>query len=175
MTFPSPVAPLTRKQNIWSSTSPVWLIKYVPVINEKDADHCSSEIAAAIAGSNRFAPNYLGMKFVSDHPSDQNGLWLAIWIERFPFTLKDWPERLNKKETKQMLDIISIMHSFGVFHCDLHPGNVVLRRSSDGALEIKLIDFGLSRFSSSEHDRNYWGFLDIDILRNNSMKKHLSF
>lgn len=44
--------------------------------------------------------------------------------------------------TKQMLEGIKAMHSIGVFHRDLKPGNILVSRSC----QLRITDFGLARF-----------------------------
>jgi tetratricopeptide (TPR) repeat protein/predicted Ser/Thr protein kinase len=41
-------------------------------------------------------------------------------------------------------------HRRGVVHRDLKPGNVILARSDDGRESVKVLDFGLARFSDAE-------------------------
>ena len=175
MTLPSPVSPLKRTLDVWTTTSPDWLIKYVSANTLGGIEHCANEITAAILGAGVFAPKYLALRYVSCHPMGFVGTWLAIWIERFPFTLADWSRRLSVDNTRCLVDVITKMHSLGIYHCDLHAGNIVLRRLPEGPLEIKVIDFGQSRFCSSESDCVYYRQSDFDALLRNSMRKHIIF
>ena len=43
---------------------------------------------------------------------------------------------------KQMLQILKLLHSYGIVHCDVKPSNFLVQQSSVGGLV--LIDFGLS-------------------------------
>ena len=49
----------------------------------------------------------------------------------------------------QLCDVVQHAHQFGVVHRDLKPGNVLVRRR-DAAFEVKVIDFGLAKWTSGE-------------------------
>lgn len=42
----------------------------------------------------------------------------------------------------QMIDSLTYVHSYGIYHCDIKPANFVIDKN-----KIKLIDFGLARFT----------------------------
>lgn len=47
-------------------------------------------------------------------------------------------------------DALATAHSMGIVHCDLKPGNILVRHDANG-LQIKLADFGLARFTELEN------------------------
>lgn len=51
---------------------------------------------------------------------------------------------------RQACEAIQYAHFRGVIHRDLKPSNLLVRRSADGAIEVKVIDFGVSRALSGK-------------------------
>jgi serine/threonine-protein kinase len=52
----------------------------------------------------------------------------------------------------QACDAVSEAHAHGVVHRDLKPGNLYLADQPDGSIEVKVLDFGISK--SLEHDKD---------------------
>lgn len=55
---------------------------------------------------------------------------------------------------RRVCEALSYAHRNGVFHRDLKPGNILLTSDSDGAFEIRIIDFGLSKILNESRERN---------------------
>lgn len=61
--------------------------------------------------------------------------------------------RLNEK-LKLMVSVCQAVHHAhlrGVLHLDLKPSNILAQRTDDGALHVKVIDFGIGRLISESH------------------------
>jgi serine/threonine-protein kinase len=52
----------------------------------------------------------------------------------------------------QMLSALHAAHQSGIIHRDLKSDNIFLLRSEDESLRIKILDFGISKFSSPDQD-----------------------
>lgn len=50
----------------------------------------------------------------------------------------------------QILDVLSYAHKYKIVHRDLKPDNIILKETSPGAFEIKVVDFGVARLLESE-------------------------
>ena len=66
--------------------------------------------------------------------------------------LKQWRERFGNLRfavnvLRQMTAGLAIIHKSGIVHRDLKPANVLLSEGTDGALHVKLADFGISILS----------------------------
>ena len=48
----------------------------------------------------------------------------------------------------QILAGLAAAHDKGVIHRDLKPGNIILARNDDGSTQVKILDFGISKFAS---------------------------
>jgi len=53
----------------------------------------------------------------------------------------------------QTADAVAAAHQHGVIHRDLKPENLFLRRRSDGAIDVQVLDFGSPRSSASRSRR----------------------
>lgn len=50
--------------------------------------------------------------------------------------------------TRQILSGLAAAHEKNVIHRDLKPGNIFMARREDGACQVKILDFGISKFFS---------------------------
>ncbi|GGP19674.1 hypothetical protein GCM10007981_04310 [Thermocladium modestius] len=50
-----------------------------------------------------------------------------------------------------LIDALEYTYSRGVVHCDIKPGNVLVKRGADGVLVVKLSDWNASRIFQSSH------------------------
>ena len=55
---------------------------------------------------------------------------------------------------RQILDGLAYAHAHGVVHRDLKPGNILLEKATDGALRVKISDFGLARLIGEDFLRS---------------------
>ena len=51
----------------------------------------------------------------------------------------------NATVLKQITEGLHYIHSAGIVHRDIKPGNILIKRHDDGSLEFKLADFGFSK------------------------------
>ncbi len=72
-------------------------------------------------------------------------------------SLQDRAERappLTEREfltiARAVLEVLEAAHAHGVVHRDLKPENLFLARDEDGALRVKVLDFGLARLMEGE-------------------------
>lgn len=54
---------------------------------------------------------------------------------------------------RHALEGLAAAHAAGIIHRDLKPGNVFLHRTDGGETEVKLMDFGVSKFLDGTGDR----------------------
>lgn len=51
---------------------------------------------------------------------------------------------------KQILEGVSYCHSRGIIHGDLKPENILLEKDHEGQAQVKIGDFGASRFADEK-------------------------
>jgi tRNA A-37 threonylcarbamoyl transferase component Bud32 len=73
-----------------------------------------------------------------------NSIDLYEYMKCNSFCIK---ENIAKSLIKNILTILESIHNLGIIHRDLKPENILIKNNSN-KFEIKLIDFGLSRFIS---------------------------
>lgn len=60
-----------------------------------------------------------------------------------PLTLEDF-----LSVARQCLEGLAAAHARGLLHRDIKPSNIMVVRQASGALEVKILDFGLAKFAS---------------------------
>ena len=77
----------------------------------------------------------------------------AVVMEYIPYTLEDYLGQSERylpsiKEIAQimyeLLRALGHLHACGVIHRDLKPSNILVNRTDDGKLILKIIDFSIS-------------------------------
>lgn len=76
-----------------------------------------------------------------------------LYLEYLPICLVDYlSEDKTKKEVisimKGIVNGVCSLHSFGICHRDLKPGNIMLKPDGSGGYHVKLIDFNSAKFIS---------------------------
>lgn len=104
-----------------------------------------------------------------DHPSIVRLLDFGPTPNGTPYMVLEYFQGRNLEEIlgserltlKQLIEIfskiaqgVSHAHSHGIFHRDLKPSNVLLSFASPDSVEVKIIDFGLSRLESGAEQSN---------------------
>ncbi len=125
------------------------------LISQPDAERDQDEAAAvrkeAGALSQMHHPNIVS---IFDVNSDEQGLFivmemiegenLADWVKREPMELSDFHELVE-----QLLEALTYAHGEHLIHRDIKPQNIKIKRLSGGRLQVKLVDFGLARLSTT--------------------------
>lgn len=62
----------------------------------------------------------------------------------------DW--RSTQNIFVQACNALAYAHKQGVFHRDIKPSNMLLLENEDGGIEVRIIDFGIAKISSSSGD-----------------------
>jgi len=91
---------------------------------------------------------------------------------RGPYIVQEYVEGLNLFEATagrpagqvleilaQLCRVVQFLHDRGVVHRDLKPGNVLFASSPDGRGQLKVLDFGLAQWLSSEKKQTIEGTL----------------
>ena len=73
-----------------------------------------------------------------------DGETLDAVVGRGAFPLEDF-----RTFARQTLEGLAAAHQAGLLHRDLKPGNIMLKYGPTHALQVKILDFGIARFSSS--------------------------
>lgn len=68
----------------------------------------------------------------------------VVIMDRFEKDLESIHDELTYNDYKQLFDKVQLMHSYGILHRDLFLKNTMYRTLNNGALDIRIIDFGLS-------------------------------
>ena len=77
---------------------------------------------------------------------------LEKWSQRL-HDRNEWSEALTRRVARQLLMAVEHLHSYGVIHCDIKPGNVFITTE----LNVKLGDFDVS-MSSEERPNALFQF-----------------
>ena len=124
----------------------------IKVIN----DHASG----AMASRERFEREALAMARL-EHPNCATVLDVGMYAD-MPFVVMDFVAGTNLKEvlasgplppdraidiTRQVLAGLSCAHEHGIIHRDIKPANIVLSQKSGLGDHVKILDFGLAKFS----------------------------
>ena len=71
------------------------------------------------------------------------GETLDAVVRRGAFPLEDF-----RTFARQTLEGLAAAHQAGLLHRDLKPSNIMLKHGPNHALQVKILDFGIARFSS---------------------------
>ena len=89
-----------------------------------------------------------------------NGISLFDFAYAHHFT---FPTATKQKIVSQLLDMVDILHSHGVFHLDLIAGNFLIKDSSAGDLQLRIIDFEFAKLATQDTERRLlqrWRYFD---------------
>lgn len=167
MTLAHPLArPRARigRSLVWTTDDESFVVKYIRHNGASPPD----ELRAARAVPQGVAPTFQGFCVEATLPTGEYGPWLALWYERFPYTLLTWG-KLDEAQTVELFRQIHVLHGAGVYHRDIHARNIVMRWNR-GLLDIRLIDFGRARISTDLDERvryadEDWRSFDYSALR----------
>lgn len=88
-----------------------------------------------------FGQDAEGPYFVMEHV---DGCTLQARIDQGPVPMNEF-----RHIAHMALEGLSAAHRLGLLHLDIKPSNLMLHRNADGRLNLKVLDFGLSRFQES--------------------------
>jgi len=78
---------------------------------------------------------------------------LKIYVSNLPPEKNKKLDPMNMQSiSKQLVNGLGYCHSLNIMHRDIKPQNILLNVSSNGILEAKIGDFGLSRSYSADRD-----------------------
>jgi serine/threonine protein kinase len=87
---------------------------------------------------------YLVMELLKGHSLEQ-------LVQRGPL-----PMDVFEQVAVQALDAMALAHTAGIIHCDLKPSNIMIQRmEASGRLNIKVLDFGISKFMAELASHNH--------------------
>ncbi|MEN8216322.1 MAG: serine/threonine-protein kinase [Pseudomonadota bacterium] len=90
--------------------------------------------------------NQKGPYFVTEYV--EGAIDGEMWLEKNgPLSLK-----MGLQVGLQVAEGLRRAHEAGIFHLDLKPANLLLKRTDGGGIAVKIIDFGLSRVTTSLRD-----------------------
>lgn len=97
-------------------------------------------------------PHRIFRSYIPDTSANKILFTRKEYEKRFRITSIRYPETLSRKENfslykNQVYEKIEQLHSLGIVHGDLHEENIVVNDN-----EVKLIDFGLSKFTNDFSD-----------------------
>ena len=101
-------------------------------------------------------------------------------MEYIPNTLEDLMVDQNfftdhphliKEIMYQLLQALSFLHKCGIIHRDVKPSNILIKFTENGSLQLKIIDFSISKVATEKgvdilNDLFSKGILDLDSNRN---------
>ena len=70
----------------------------------------------------------------------------CVYLQGEPF---DWHSNIHRTLDRQLLAVLDTVHSFGICHCDLHQGNILVTPYK----QIILLDFAGAKLKSNVEDR----------------------
>lgn len=119
------------------------------------------EILFKISKSCKFIPNILTLvedkyKYQGKIKEDETRLEYMSFVcqlaecdgEKFFPNDEKFSARIALKLSAELLLAISHIHSKGIYHRDIKPGNVLIYRENNGEYTLKLIDYGFAMFFS---------------------------
>jgi serine/threonine protein kinase len=110
----------------------------------------------------------------------EDGDFVRVEMIRYPSTINDLPKNEWQNYVPKVIELLQKLHSLGICHRDISEENIVIDIETG---DVKLIDFGLSRFTTEidlSKETSYSETPPIDInslleLEINWTKKYLQF
>jgi hypothetical protein len=166
---------LAKKRFVWGTDNPKVVVKYLRCKDENWKKRVNEWLAAVVLRGTRLTPEFFGARFEDLDPTGEPGIWLTLYFERFPCTLRQRGKKLDAAQTRQLIEVVRQIHLRGVCQGgDINPDNVVVRELPDGRLDIRVIDFGLAVITKGHRDHLYYEGLDWGGFEISSMKSFIT-
>lgn len=127
----------------------------------------SLELKRSIELSEATKGKIKGLRFPGYYPEFSNRRVLTMdWIEGRPldrFAREETDQEVKNQVAQAIWDFYQFqIHELKRFHADPHPGNFLV----DDSNEVVVLDFGCTKELDHEFHRDYFRFLDLEVLNN---------
>ncbi len=127
-------------------------IKVMPSGISKSSDYQRRFLREAKTARQFSHPNVVA---VHDLRTTQDGMFYMVLEYVNGHTLNDELKKRRKFSPKEAVDILNpigdaltMAHSLGIIHRDLKPDNIMIGKTKDGSMLVKLLDLGIAKVKS---------------------------
>ena len=107
------------------------------VITSMAIPHLLKQLVQDTGGELRGAGFYMvGMEYIEGETLRK------FWYETVLEGTSPGSDIKIKMVAKDLIRKINLLHEQGIYHCDLHAVNIIVKKNPSGSLEVRIIDFG---------------------------------